>query len=61
MDRNSLRGGADRSQPDLPPGGWQRVVGLGIVMTAATVLTIVTGSAEIAVMVTTPLLGFLPR
>jgi hypothetical protein len=49
-------------RPDRPrPNGWQRVAGLVVVGTVATVLTIFTGSADAAIGVVVPLLPFLPR
>jgi hypothetical protein len=44
-----------------PEGGWQRVAGLLIVGTVATVTAVLTGSAETAVTVVSPLLPFLGR
>jgi hypothetical protein len=41
--------------------GWQRVIGLGIVTTAATVMTVVTGSPEHVVSIIVPLLPYIPR
>ncbi len=61
VDNSRVRGEPDGSQSRMTPGGWQRVVGLGIVTTAATVLTIVTGSPEQVIGVIAPLLPFLPR
>ncbi len=62
MDRRNVRAHGYESHPGMPPeGGWQRVAGLLIVGTVATVTAVLTGSAETAVTVVSPLLPFLGR